>query len=220
MKRLTIALGAAAVLAMPLAQAQQTPATTPSQAGEAPRVWINTSVIEGTVTGVDRANRLMMARDQNGREFVLAVGRDVPQFDKLQQGDRVTLRYSEAEALALAKRTDERQALDEMGARVEAAAAQAANSSELARQGAAEPVTVAAQVHRVDPSRGVLTLRTTDGMPVDILTSPQALGQIAPNDQIVISFVPPTAVEIAPGGAGMAAATAAGPRAPSRDAGR
>lgn len=225
MKRLSIALAAAAgafALSVPaMAQQQQARPSAPIQPPEAiepARVWVNTAVMTGTVTGIDRAERRIMARDERGRVMTLAVGPEVNNFENLRQGDQVTLRYTEAEAVALAKQTDQRQDWGEIRSRVEStASAQAPAGASRPGMGSVEQTTVVANVFDIDRQRGILTLRGTSGEPVDIMASPKALEQIDRNDQIAISYIEATAVEISPEGRGMAAAEAAGG---SRDAGR
>ncbi|WP_119154658.1 hypothetical protein [Caldimonas tepidiphila] len=230
MKHLSIALGAAALFAASLpASAQQARDAAGAMQGSTrdaaagPVVWVNTNVVSGTITEIHRGQRMFTARTDDGRMLTMAVGRDVNNFDTLKQGDQVSIRYTEAEAIALAKRTSERQQIGEIRSTVESfASAQAPAGSARPGMSAAERTTMVANVFDIDRSNGILTLRGTSGEPVDIRVDPKALQQISKNDQVVISYLQSTAVAIEPNpGARVSGGPSnSGGRAGSRDANR
>lgn len=166
---------------------------------QGPVVWVNTNVVVGTITSIQPERRTLTARTDNGRIITLAVSPKVHNFGQLRQGDLVTIRYTEAEAFALSKNPGTGQASGIRSTVEASAAAQAPQSAQRPAIGATERTTIVANVFDINRQRGILTLRGTGGETVDIRTNPKALEQIDKNDQVVISYVQATAVEIRPG---------------------
>lgn len=198
---------AALALSLPAAVMAQTPmpgtAPVPGAAAiQGPTASLDVVTLSGEVTAIDRAARTVAVRGDDGAVATLTVGPNVNNFDRLQPGDRVTLRYSEAVSLALAKGSGDTDAqLGEIRTKVEA------DSSRQVAPGAGKPglavtdrTTVVANVFEIDRERGLLTLRGTDGVPVDIkVEDRQALAQFDVNDQIVIAYREAAVVSIQPG---------------------
>ena len=85
--------------ALALSACSSTPADT---AARAPVTLSSEQVtLEGSITRVDRANRMVTIRGSEGAELDLFVGDDVRNFDRLQVGDRVSLDYHRAIAAAI-----------------------------------------------------------------------------------------------------------------------
>lgn len=209
MKHRFTALSAAAVLAASMSAWGQTatqPSGAPSNTTRSPQtnyrgpvVWVNTNVVVGTITDIQRERRTLTARTDSGRIIKMAVGPEVHNFGQLKQGDLVTIRYTEAEAFALSKNPGQGQASGIRSTVEASAATQAPQGAQRPSIGATERTTIVANVFDIDKQRGILTLRGTSGDTVDIRTNPKALEQIDKNDQVVISYMQATAVDIRPG---------------------
>lgn len=220
-KKLSLAIGAALLSAAALPALAQQSSAPDGMTTQGPTVWVNTNVVRGTVTQIDPGQRMLGARTDDGRTMTLAVGPDVNNFDTLKQGDRIMLRYTEAEAIALAKPTDPGQQTGEIRSRVESfATAQAPQGAARPVLGATKRTTVVANVLDIDRQQGVLTLRGTGSEPVDVRVDPKVLEQIGKDDQVVISYIEATAVAIQPERGGMSNSAASGRSGGSRDAGR
>ncbi|MBA3597238.1 MAG: hypothetical protein H0W40_07660 [Methylibium sp.] len=164
---------------------------------------MNTVAITGKVSHIDRTKRTVAVRSDDGRMATLVVGPNVPNFDTIDLGDRVTMHYTEAVSLAIAKGgigTDDVK-LGEIRTKIEADAARKAQDG-MPGMAAMERTTLVANVFQIDRQRGVLTLRGTDGVPVEIkVPDKQALDQIQLNDQVVVGYRQAAAVSIDEGGA-------------------
>lgn len=163
-----------------------------------PVVWVNTNVVVGTITNIQPQQRMLTARTEDGRLITMAASADVHNFDRLKRGDLVTIRYTEAEAVTLVKHTGQ----DGPGIRstVEASSGtQAPQGAARPAIGATERTTLVANVFDIDRQRGIISLRGTGGEAIDIRANPKALEQINKNDQVRMTYVQSTAVEIRPG---------------------
>ncbi|HET6599356.1 MAG TPA: hypothetical protein VFG60_05285 [Burkholderiaceae bacterium] len=194
---LTLGLGApGAVLAQSTAPKQAPVAT----AVTGPVIAGTTTAITGKVTRIDRDERMVVVRDKNGKMATVKVGANVPNFDTIDMGDTVTMRYTEAVSLAIAKGglgTDAQ--LGEIRTKVQADAAAKAKDG-MPGMATMEQATLVANVFQIDRKRGVLTLRGTDGVPVSIkVPDKTALAAIKLDDQVVIGYLQAAAVSIEPG---------------------
>lgn len=211
------AVSVAGALAVPLgaqAQAQTSSAPASSAAGTivGPSVTVQVASITGKVTAIDRAQRLVTLKSNEGRVSTLFVGPEIRNFDNLKVGDEVTLGYSEAHSLALAKGEKGNEArLGELRVKIEADAARQAPPGGKPGLSTMERTTLVANVFEIDRQRGILTLRGTDGVPVDIrVPDKQSLSQIGLNDQVIIGYRRAAVVSIQPGAAGGQAGAASG----------
>src|SRR5688572_2857283 len=69
----------------------------------APVGLANTRTVSGTVESVDTADRRVVLKAKDGTRATIVMGPRVKDFGNLENGDEVTVRYSEAMALAVAK---------------------------------------------------------------------------------------------------------------------
>lgn len=167
-----------------------------------PAVTVQVVSAAGTVTSIDRINRLVAMKGHDGRMVSLLVGPNIRNFENLKVGDEVTVRFTEAYALAIAKgEKDDESKIGELRTKVEAESAKQAAPGGKPGLATMEQTTMVANVFEIDRERGILTLRGTDGVPVDIkVPDRQALSQINPNDQVVIGYRRGSVVAIEPGG--------------------
>lgn len=184
-----------------------------------PTVAASTLTITGKVADIDRTDRKVVVRDDDGRVATLTVGPNVRNFDAIDKGDRVTMLYTEAVSLAIAEGGLGTEAeLGEIRTKVESDAARQAKNG-APGMAAVEQATMVANVFRIDRDRGVVTLRGTDGVPVDIkVPDQQALSELDLNDQVVVGYRQAAAVSIQPGGdaGGMAGSASPDAASPSR----
>lgn len=197
----TLSLG----LAVPLGVLAQTPEALEPAAGaiqrdpvKGPVGTVEVTAIEGQVTAIDRAKRRVAVRADDGRAVTMHVGPNVRNFEQLAIGDQVSIRYSEAVSLAIAKGGSGSD-LGAIRTKVEADAARQAAPGAKPGMAAVERTTLVANVFDIDRERNILTLRGTDGVPVDIKVEDEAaLRQIELNDQVVIGYRQAAAVSIEP----------------------
>lgn len=211
---LTIALGAsAAALAqssMPPGQ-PPTPASSPTTAApmpasdaetlKGPVIAVETVTMKGEVVAITAATRQLVVESEGGRLTTVFVGPNVRNFENLKLGDQVTVRFTEAFALAIAKGGIGTEAqMGEIRTKVEADAARQAQAGGKPGVSAMERVTLIANVFDIDRERGILTLRGTSGVPVDIKVSDRSvLDQFNLHDQVVIGYRQSAALSIEPG---------------------
>ncbi len=201
---LTIGLGApACALAQSPSPGNPAPATPGpiAAAVKGPVVAVETRSINGKVAAINPGMRLVVVDGDNGRMTSMFVGPNVRNFNNLKLGDRVTMRYTEALALAIAKGGPGAESkLGEIRTKVEADAAGQAALGGKPGMSATERTTLVANVFEIDRARSILTLRGTDGVPVDIkVADKNALDQIKLNDQIVIGYRQSAVLSIEPG---------------------
>lgn len=166
-----------------------------------PVVVVESTSISGKVAAINPGIRHVVVTGDNGRMAAMFVGPNVRNFENLKLGDRVTVRYTEALALAISKGGPGTESqIGEIRTKVEADAARQAAPGGKPGMSAMEQTTMVANVFEIDRARGILTLRGTDGVPVDIkVADKNALDQIRLNDQIVIGYRQSAALSIEPG---------------------
>src|SRR5690606_32586816 len=141
---------------------------------------------------------LVTVKRQDGEVVRVHVDPQVRNLSNLTQGDQVTVTYSEALALALAKGSD-----DNVRERVESQAATQAPAGGKPEVRSRAHTTVVANVQAVDRATGLVTLRGTGDQPLRVrVQDPQTLQDIDQGDQVVVSYVEAVAVDIAPPAAG------------------
>ena len=104
MKFLAVALSAIAMLASPLALAQNQPQgavmleTKPGGGTAAEAIQL-----QGKVKSIDKTARKVVVVGPNGNEVEFVLGDEARNFDQIKKGDLVTLTYTQALALELRK---------------------------------------------------------------------------------------------------------------------
>ena len=180
--------------ALALSACSSTPADT---AARAPVTLSSEQVtLEGSITRVDRANRMVTIRGSEGAELDLFVGDDVRNFDRLQVGDRVSLDYHRAIAAAI-----EPAGSAQVGTTVEQGGSRAGAGS---RPGgsASETVTLVAEVLAVDAAANLVTLKGSRGnvVTLEVLREDLRVGlaRIKAGDLLRVTFSEAVAVDIRP----------------------
>lgn len=210
-KVLPLAIAAVFAQGAGAAQASAEKAGSAQQAATAgaPVAIGTTRTASGTIESIDSAQRRVVIKGDDGGSATMFVGPQVKDFENLKTGDKVTLQFNEAIALAVAK--SDKGDLGEIRRRVESAAVSQAPAGGKPGIAAMERTTVAANVFEIDKDSGTLTLRGTEGKPMQMkVRDKQALKDIEKNDQVIVSYVEASVLSIKPGSSESSAGSSGG----------
>jgi hypothetical protein len=194
MSRLLFA--ACAVLALNFAHAQQAPApkvveakaVAPGKAAVAQAVEVRAVVV-----GIDKAGRTVDLKGPKGRVVTLAVSEEAKNFDQVQLGDHVVVRYMRALSLELKKTGS---AIME---RSEKSDAVVAKPGERPGAAAGRQVQVMANVVAVNAKTKTVTLKGPKGNLVDlVLEDPKQVARIKKGDQVEAIYTEAIAISVEP----------------------
>ena len=183
-----VMLGLALRPAMPSARAE---ATAPPSAGDAEGLRAATVLtVHGTVTAVDKAEKLVTIQVPNGQTFVLKV--DNPRnLDAASVGAGIVVRYYEAVTVRKKRTGESLPALSMNGGIVTAKAGGVPGAV------AEEHVNVVVSVVRVDKASGTVTIKGVDGsMETAKANNPKVLSQLKAGDDLVITASRATAISL------------------------
>lgn len=189
---ISILMTAAALVAPVAAHAQAAPkaeavvAVAPGAAAAGEAVQL-----QGKVTSIDKANRVVVVTGATGNEVVFNLGEEVRNFDQIEVGDLVTLTYAQAVILELHK-------VDNNGVR-ERSESQNVVRAEPGEKpaGAIErTVRVVANVVAVNPKAGLVTLRGPERTVELAVKDPAQLALIKVGDQVEALFTEAVAIEV------------------------
>ncbi len=185
-------LAPSALLAQPLdlAAGGATIIVTAPGAGVAERV----AQITASVQAIDSAKRTVTLKGPAGDIVTLAVGSEVQNFDQIQVGDLVVVRYLEALTLELKKRgTAKRE-------RTERDVTERARPGERPAAVEAHEVHVVADVIALDPQTQTVTLRGPTRV-VDLrVHDPEQFKLVAVGDQVEATYTEAVAISVEPAG--------------------
>jgi len=192
MLRLTFAiLAACAAVSI---HAQQPPAGTVVKTSEPGKVSLTEAVrVSAAVVGIDKVGRTVDLKGPKGRVVTLAVGDEVRNFDQIQLGDQVVVRYMRALSLELKKTGS---AIMEKSEK-----ADAVRAPEGARPGAAgaRQVKVLANVVAVNKKTKTITLKGPKGNVVDLIAEdPKQLALVKKGDQVEAIYTEAVAISVEP----------------------
>lgn len=193
-----ILVAACAALALSFAHAQQTPApkvveakaVAPGKAAAAQAVEVR-----ATVVGIDKAGRTVDLKGPKGQVVTLAVSDEVKNFDQVQLGDHLVVRYMRALTLELKKTGS---AIMERSDKADAVRAQPGERPGVA---AGRQVHVIANVIAVNAKTRTVTLKGPKGNIVDlVMEDPKQVAMVKKGDQVeaVYSEAIAISVEAAP----------------------
>lgn len=191
-----ILIAACAALAFNFAHAQQAPApkvveakaVAPGKAAAAQAVEVRAVVV-----GIDKAARTLDLKGPKGRVVTLAASDDVKNFDQIQLGDHVVVRYMRALTLELKKSGS---AIMERSDKADAAVAKPGERPGVA---AARQVQVMANVIAVNAKTKTVTLKGPKGNTVDlVLEDPKQVARIKKGDQVEAVYTEALAVSVEP----------------------
>jgi hypothetical protein len=194
MTRLLVA--AIAALAFNVAHAQQAPApkvveakaVAPGKAAAAQAVEVRAVVV-----GVDKATRTLDLKGPKGRVVSLQASDEVKNFDQIQLGDHVVVRYLRALTLELKKSGSQ---IMERSDKADAAVAKPGERPGVA---AARQVQVMANVVAVNQKTRTVTLKGPKGNMVDlVLDDPKQVAKVKKGDQVEAVYTEALAVSVEP----------------------
>jgi len=192
MLRLIFAILAACAAAS--IHAQQPPAGAVVKSSEPGKVSVTEAVrVSAAVVGIDKVGRTVDLKGPKGRVVTLAVSDDVRNFDQVQLGDQVVVRYVRALSLELKKTGS---AIMEKSEKSDAVRAPAG-----ARPGAAgaRQVTVLANVVAVNKKTKTITLKGPKGNVVDLIAEdPKQLALVKKGDQVEAIYTEAVAISVEP----------------------
>jgi Cu/Ag efflux protein CusF len=148
--------------------------------------------ISASVEAIDPAARTVTLKGPRGRVVTLPVGPQVRNFDQIKVGDYVVVRHFESLALELKKGGPG------IRERSERAGAATAQPGEAPAAGAAQQVTVMADVVAVDAKRQTVTLRGPKRTVELKLRDPKQVKLVKVGDQVEATYTEALAVSIEP----------------------
>ena len=190
MLRLTFAILAACAAAS--IHAQQPPTGAVVKSSEPGKVSVTEAVrVSAAVVAIDKVGRTVDLKGPKGRVVTLAVSNEVRNFDQVQLGDQVVVRYVRALSLELKKTGS---AVMEKSEKSDAVRAPAG-----ARPGAAgaRQVTVLANVVAVNKKTKTITLKGPKGNQVDLVVEdPKQLALVKKGDQVEAVYTEAVAISV------------------------
>jgi hypothetical protein len=183
-----IVLGFALNPAMPLARAEATPS---ASAGDAEGLRAATVLtIHGTVTAIDKAEKLVTVQVTDGRKYTLKV--DNPyNLDAASVGTGVVVRYYEAVTVRKKKAGESLPALSVSGGVVTAKAGGVPGAV------AEEHLNAVVSVVQVDKAKGTVTIKGADGsIETAKANNPKILSHLKAGDDLVITTSRATAISL------------------------
>jgi len=199
-------IAACAALACNAAYAQQAPApkvveakaVAPGKAAVAQAVEVRAVVV-----GIDKVGRTVDLKGPKGRVVTLAVSEEAKNFDQVQLGDHVVVRYLRALTLELKKTGS---AIMERSDKADAAVAK---PGERPGAAAARQVQVMANVIAVNAKTKTVTLKGPKGNTLDlVLEDPKQVANIKKGDQVEAVYTEAIAISVEPAPKPAAAAKA------------
>jgi hypothetical protein len=149
--------------------------------------------VSATVVGIDKAGRTVDLKGPKGRVVTLAVSDEVRNFDQIQLGDQVVVRYLRALSLELKKTGS---AIMEGSEKSDAARSQPGARPGVA---AARQMKVIANVVAVNTKAKTITLRGPKGNQVDLnVQDPKQLALVKKGDQVEAVYTEAVAVSVEP----------------------
>jgi len=194
LRRLTVvSLLLTAAVGMPLAMAQQAPATSSSIASEPGKVAATRMAeVSAGVVAVNKATRMVTLKGPEGKLFDVLAGDEVRNFDQIKVGDEVVVRYMQALAMAVRKGGGIRQGTE---------SADAARTKPGDKPGAAvaRQVSVLADVIDVNEAAKTITLKGPKGNVVELaVQNPDHFKVVKKGDQIEVDYMEAMAVAVVP----------------------
>ncbi|MGC1189894.1 MAG: hypothetical protein WA861_04860 [Candidatus Binatus sp.] len=183
-------LGFALNPAMPLARAEET-APAPASAGDAESLRAATVLtIHGTVTAVDKAQKLVTVQVPGGEKYTLKVENPV-NLDAASVGTGVVVRYYEAVTVRKKKAGESLPALSVSGGVVTAKAGGVPGAV------AEEHLKAVVSVVQVDKANGTVTIKGADGsVETAKANNPKVLSHLKAGDDLVITASRATAISL------------------------
>jgi hypothetical protein len=158
-----------------------------------PRVAEQTLDATAKVTAVDKANRTVTLKNEQGESQTIPVGPEVERFDEVEVGDTVRATYSIGIASELRPPTEEEAA----NPFVVIGGEGKAEKSEAPAAGAARMVRIVATVQSLDRTNNTVTLEGPNGNQVTVqVDDPALLGQARVGSSVVVTAAESVALSL------------------------
>jgi len=145
------------------------------------------------VVAVDKAQRLVTLRGEDGRIFQVKAGDEVRNFDQIKAGDKVKVKYMEALAVELKK--DGKAVVG----RTESSGMTSAAKGEKPGAVAMREVVAVADVVNVDAAKQLVQVKNKDGKIIDLnVKDPEQLKLIKKGDQVQATYTEAVAISVEP----------------------
>ncbi|HVL59410.1 MAG TPA: hypothetical protein VM491_23190 [Burkholderiaceae bacterium] len=177
------------------ARAEQ-PAAERQQAMVTPPVAVQrTLTIRGEVKSIDKDQRMVRIDGPGDSDLQVRVREDAEGFDRISEGDRVVVTYTEAMATSLVRGGQ----AEKSGDQKSSDQAQKSDDKAGAQDRAAGHRTIVAEVTGINRDEGQATLRTRDDEEISLRIGDQAaLQNLQKGDRVVASYVHAAAMRIVP----------------------
>jgi Cu/Ag efflux protein CusF len=198
------AIAALAVFASAASLAQQDQSSQPSSAGaqttrDSPAYAGRASTLRGSIESVDRVTRTVTIKGEDGREAMIKLNENMKNLDRLEKGDKVTARYSEAVLLTIAR--------SDAAPQVQAEGTQRSPDGEQPAMQSVQHTSVVAQVTDIDTEAKRVTLEAPNGEVIPLAVNDAGtLRDLKTGDKVVATYIEAFALSIEPddGSAGQA----------------
>ncbi len=148
--------------------------------------------ITASVEAIDKATRTVTLKGPEGKLVDVACGDEVRNFDQIQVGDKVVVKYIRALSLELKKGGKVRERADQEAA-VRAAPGEKPGAA------AGRQVTVMTDVVAVDPKNMIISLKGPKGRVVDLhVRNPDHFKVVKKGDQVEATYTEALAIAVEP----------------------
>ena len=167
----------------------QAPSDTPQRSSAAKPLSMH-----GSIESIDREAKILSLKDKDGRVTMMRLDHNLANLDKLEKGDKVTARYTEAVLLSVIRSDGPAQPIREG-----APSAPDAGATAVDPVPAAEPSRMMAKVTDLDPAAGKVTLQAPKGEEIRmIVREREALAGLKKGDEVVATYLEARALSVIP----------------------
>jgi translation initiation factor IF-1 len=147
--------------------------------------------LQATVTAVDRADRAVSVRDEDGREVEVTLSDQVKNFDQIKAGDTVTVTLYEATAIFVRKAEGE-------PAAAEAGVVQVARPGDKPAGISTDVTEITATVEDIDTAKRIVKLKGPEGKirVLKVGKDVKNLAAVKKGDQLVIRHTEEVAIAV------------------------
>jgi Cu/Ag efflux protein CusF len=144
-----------------------------------------------TVKKVDKKNRTVTMKGQDGKTFTVQVGPEARNFDQIKKGDLVTFHYEESLAIGLHK-TDQPPSVSEKQALSRAAVGEKPSGSRITT------TQITAVVESIDRQSRTVTLRGPQGnlRTLQVGRDVEAFDRLQPGDMVAATYTEAVAIDV------------------------
>ena len=167
----------------------QAPSDTPQRSSAAKPLSMH-----GSIESIDREAKILSLKDKDGRITMMRLDHNLANLDKLEKGDKVTARYTEAVLLSAIRSDGPAQPIREG-----APSAPDTGATAVDPVPAAEPSRMMAKVTDLDPAAGKVTLQAPKGEEIRmIVRGREALAGLKKGDEVVATYLEARALSVIP----------------------